>query len=35
MVDNCLYIFGGFSRDLFGDMRVYELNTGQWRIIVP
>jgi Kelch motif len=33
IVDNNFYIFGGFSRDLFGDFRVYDINQGHWKII--
>lgn len=33
IVDNTLYVFGGFSRDLFGDMRAYDIHSGQWSII--
>lgn len=33
LIGNNFYVFGGFSRDLFGDFRSYDLNNGQWTII--
>lgn len=35
MVDNNLYLFGGFSRDLFRDVRVFDIQTQRWRLITP
>jgi N-acetylneuraminic acid mutarotase len=33
IVDNNLYVYGGFSRDLFGDFRVFDMNLSHWDII--
>ncbi len=33
VIDNSFYVFGGFSRDLFGDLRCFDIHSGQWRII--
>ncbi len=33
-INNSLYLFGGFSRDIFNDMRVLDLNVGRWRLIM-
>eukprot|EP00347_Sterkiella_histriomuscorum_P022130 403331578 len=35
MIDNNLYLFGGFSRDLFRDVRVFDIQTQRWRLIMP
>ena len=32
IIDNTLYLFGGFSRDLFGDFRTYDLNSCHWSL---
>lgn len=33
ILNNEFYLFGGFSRDLFGDFRVYDVGTKYWRIL--
>lgn len=33
MHENNLYLFGGFSRDIFNDIRVLDMNTLKWRLI--
>lgn len=33
IIDNSLYLFGGFSRDIYNDMRVLDLNKLRWRLI--
>jgi len=33
MIDHSFYLFGGFSRDLFGDFRVYDSNNCQWKLM--
>ena len=31
LVSNEVYIFGGFSRDTYNDMKVFDLTTNKWR----
>jgi N-acetylneuraminic acid mutarotase len=33
VIDNNLYIFGGFSSDIFSDLKVLDINHMKWRII--
>jgi len=33
IIGSTLYLFGGFSRDVFGDFRTYDVYSGQWRIL--
>lgn len=33
MIGNNLYIFGGFSRDIFNDMRILDMNSLKWRLL--
>lgn len=32
---NSLYLFGGFSRDVYDDMRICDFNTKKWTIVTP
>eukprot|EP00347_Sterkiella_histriomuscorum_P014797 403359488 len=32
-VDDKLYLYGGFSRELFGHMRTYDTQTGKWKLV--
>lgn len=32
VIDNNLYIFGGFSRDLFNDIKILDMNHMRWRM---
>jgi hypothetical protein len=31
VIDNSLYIFGGFSTDIFNDMKILDLNYMKWK----
>ena len=33
LCNNEIYIFGGFSRDTYNDLKVFNLNTNHWREI--
>ncbi len=33
VIDSSLYIFGGFSRDLFADLRIFDLQQQRWRLL--
>lgn len=33
LVDSHLYVFGGFSRGIFNDVRVLDLNNMKWRLL--
>jgi N-acetylneuraminic acid mutarotase len=30
IINNQLYVFGGFSRDTFNDLKVFDLTTNKW-----
>ena len=33
MVDNTIYLFGGFSREIYNDTRLYDVDTRTWSIL--
>ena len=33
LIGDDLYIFGGFSRDLFGDLRVLNTDINKWKLL--
>lgn len=33
MVDQTIYVFGGFSREIYNDTRAYDVDTKTWRVI--
>ena len=33
VIDSNLYVFGGFSRDIYNDIRVLDLNHMKWRLL--
>lgn len=35
IVGNNIYIFGGFSRDIFSDLRLLDQNEQKWKVIEP
>ena len=35
MVDNTIYLFGGFSREIYNDTRYYEIDNNVWGTVNP
>ena len=35
MVDNTIYLFGGFSREIYNDTRYYEIDNNVWGTVQP
>jgi len=33
IIENDMYVFGGFSREVFNDLRILDLNNHQWRVV--
>ena len=35
LVNNEIYVFGGFSRDTYNDLKCFNINTSKWREVQP
>ena len=33
MIDNTIYVFGGFSREIYNDTRAFDVDTKTWRVV--
>ena len=33
MVDSTIYVFGGFSREIYNDTRAFDVDTKTWRVV--
>ena len=34
LVDETIYVFGGFSREIYNDTRAYDMSSRTWRPVV-